>query len=268
MHPDSGHRVEAVMRQSFTWWSFTMGRDIEPNAFLREAAAAGVQGVEMLPEAHWPIARDVGLELVNVTGHKLEEGFNNPSRHAALANEVRLKIDSAAEGGVEAVIVFAGDRFGDGDDDRAIAACVEGLGPVVSHAAGAGVQLLIELLNSKVDHPGQQCDRTEFGAQIVRGVDSPALKLLYDGYHMQLMEGDLSRTIKANFDLIGHVHTAGAPGRRDLDDRQEINWRGIAGLLRHLGYDRWVGHEFIPRGEPIGALKQAVALFDAHEHEA
>lgn len=256
------------MRQSFAWWSFTMGRDVEPAPFLREAKAAGARGVEMLPEAHWPIARDLGLALVTLTGHRLEEGFNDPARHAALQALVRQKIDAAAEGGCEAVIVFAGDRFGDGDDERAIAACVEGLAPMAAHAAGAGVRLLIELLNSKVDHPGQQCDRTAFGAEIVRQVGSPALKLLYDGYHMQLMEGDLSRTIKANFDLIGHVHTAGAPGRRDLDDRQEINWRGIAGLLRHLGYDRWVGHEFIPRGEPIAALKEAVALFDADAGEA
>lgn len=256
------------MRQSFTWWSFTMGRDVEPEAFLRDAAGAGAQGVEMLPQAHWPIARDLGLELVTVTGHKLEEGFNDPARHAGLQGDVRRMIDTAAEGGALAVIVFAGNRFGDGDDDRAIAACVEGLAPMAAHAHGAGVRLLIELLNSKVDHPGQQCDRTAFGAQVVRGVGSPALKLLYDGYHMQLMEGDLSRTIKANFDLIGHVHTAGAPGRRDLDDRQEINWRGVAGLLRHLGYDQWVGHEFIPRGEPIAALKEAVALFDAPGREA
>jgi hydroxypyruvate isomerase len=257
-----------MMRQSFAWWSFTMGREVEPESFLRDAAAAGAQGVEMLPQAHWPIARDLGLDLVTLSGHKLEEGFNDPARHAGLQTDVRRQIDAAAHGGVEAVIVFAGNRFGDGDDGRAVAACVEGLGPVAAHAQGAGVRLLIELLNSKVDHPGQQCDRTAFGAEVVRGVGSPALKLLYDGYHMQLMEGDLSRTIKANFDLIGHVHTAGAPGRRDLDDRQEINWRGVAGLLRHLGYDQWVGHEFIPRGEPIAALRQAVALFDAPSGEA
>ncbi|ODT62918.1 MAG: hypothetical protein ABS77_05500 [Phenylobacterium sp. SCN 69-14] len=256
------------MRQSFAWWSFTAGREVEPAAFLKQAAAVGVQGVEMLPQAHWPIARDLGLDIVTVTGHRLEEGFNDPARHAALQGEVRRGLDEAARGGAQALIVFAGNRFGDGDDERAIAACVEGLRPLAAHAADLGVRLLMELLNSKVDHPGQQCDRTAFGAAVARGVGSPALKLLYDGYHMQLMEGDLSRTIKANFDLIGHVHTAGAPGRRDLDDRQEINWRAIAGLLRHLGYDQWVGHEFIPRGEPIAALRQAVALFDARQGEA
>jgi len=174
---------------------------------------------------------------------------------------VRRNIDTAAAGGCEAVIVFSGDRIGDGADQPAIAACVEGLAPVVAHAEAAGVRLLLELLNSKVDHPGHQCDRTAFGAAVVRGVESPALRLLYDGYHMQLMEGDLMRTIRANIDLIGHVHTAGAPGRRDLDDRQEINWTAIAGLLRHLDYAHWVGHEFVPRGEPVPALRAAISQF-------
>ena len=251
-----------MMRQSFAWWSFTLGQDVEPAPFLRAAAKAGAQGVEMLPEAHWPLARDVGLSLVTVSGHALEEGFNDRSRHAALTTEVCRKIDAAAAGGVDAVIVFAGSRFGDGADAPAVNACVDGLAPLIAHAESAGVRLLLELLNSKVDHPGHQCDRTAFGAEIVRQVGSPTLTLLYDGYHMQLMEGDLSRTIKANFDLIGHVHTAGAPGRRDLDDHQEINWRAIAGLLRHLGYDRWVGHEFVPRGDPIAALRQAIAIFE------
>lgn len=251
-----------MIRQSFAWWSFTAGRQIDAPALLKAAAAAGAQGVEMLPEALWPVAKDAGLSLVTLTGHTLEHGFNDPSLHAALSDEVRRNIDSAAAGGVEAVIVFSGDRIGDGADAPAIAACIEGLAPVVAHAEAAGVRLLMELLNSKVDHPGHQCDRTSFGAEVVRGVGSPALRLLYDGYHMQMMEGDLSRTIQANFDLIGHVHTAGAPGRRDLDNRQEINWPAIAGLLRYLKYDQWVGHEFIPRGEPVAALQAALAQFD------
>jgi hydroxypyruvate isomerase len=251
------------MRQSFAWWSFSLDPNVEPEALLRGAAAAGIEGVEMLPQPLWPVARDAGLSLVTLTGHKLETGFNDRSLHAALSDEVRRNIDAAAEGGVESVIVFSGNRIGDGADGPAIVACVEALAPLADYAKAAGVQLLLELLNSKVDHPGQQCDRTAFGAEVVQGVNSPSLRLLYDGYHMQLMEGDLSRTIQANFDLIGHVHTGGAPGRRDLDDRQEINWPAIAGLLRHLNYKGWIGHEFIPRGEPVAALKAAKARIDA-----
>jgi hydroxypyruvate isomerase len=249
-----------MIRQSFAWWSFALRND-DPEQLLRDAAAVGATGVEMLPEPLWPLARDHGLELVNLTGHALEHGFNDPARHAALTDEVRRKIDLAAKSHVGAVIVFAGSRFGDGADEPAIRACVEGLGPIVEHARDAGVRLLLELLNSKVDHPGHQCDRTAFGADIVRQLASPSLRLLYDAYHMQLMEGDLSRTIKANIDLIGHIHTGGAPGRSNLDDRQEINWRAIAGLLHHLDYKHWVGHEFIPRGDPVTALKQAIGHF-------
>lgn len=249
------------MRQSFAWWSFSIGRQIEPERLLREAAAAGADGVEMLPEALWPVARDLGLSLVTLTGHALDAGFNDPARHGALQDEVRRNVDAAAAGGVEAVIVFSGARIGDGADAPAIDACVDGLGPVAEHAGKAGVRLLMELLNSKVDHPGHQCDRTAFGAAVVRRLESPSLRLLYDGYHMQLMEGDLIRTIRANFDLIGHVHTGGAPGRHDLDDTQEINWRAIGGMLRRLGYEGWVGHEFMPRREPIAALRQAMGLF-------
>ncbi|MCF8504953.1 MAG: TIM barrel protein [Caulobacter sp.] len=251
-----------MIRQSFAWWSFTAGREVDPATLLREAAAAGARGVEMLPEALWPVAKDAGLSIVTLTGHTLERGFNDPTLHAALSDEVRRNIDTAAAGGCEAVIVFSGNRIGDGADGPAIAACIEGLAPAVAHAEAAGVRLLMELLNSKVDHPGHQCDRTAFGAAVIRGVGSPALRLLYDGYHMQLMEGDLMRTIRANIDLIGHVHTAGAPGRRDLDDRQEINWPAIAGLLRHLGYRHWVGHEFVPRGEPVPALAAAISQFE------
>jgi hydroxypyruvate isomerase len=235
----------------------------DPRALLAGAAQAGAKGVEMLPDDLWPVAQDLGLSIVTLSGHALETGFNDPARHAALRDEVRRRIDDAAAGGCEAVIVFSGSRIGDGADAPAIAACVDGLGPVVEHAKAAGVRLLLELLNSKVDHPGHQCDRTAFGAEIVRRVDDPVLRLLYDGYHMQLMEGDLIRTLTGHLDLIGHVHTAGAPGRRDLDDRQEINWPAIAGQLARKGYGRWVGHEFVPRGEPVAALRQAVALFNA-----
>ncbi|MCA3716608.1 TIM barrel protein [Phenylobacterium sp.] len=252
-----------MIRQSFAWWSFAMDPATDPRALLAGAAGAGAQGVEMLPDDLWPVAQDLGLTIVTLSGHALETGFNDPSRHAALRDEVRRRIDDAAAGGCEAVIVFSGSRIGDGADAPAIAACVEGLGPVVEHAKAAGVRLLLELLNSKVDHPGHQCDRTAFGAAVVRQLDDPGLRLLYDGYHMQLMEGDLSRTITDHLDLIGHVHTAGAPGRHDLDDRQEINWRAIAGLLARKGYGQWVGHEFVPRGEPVAALAQAIALFNA-----
>lgn len=249
------------MRQSFAWWSFTHRREVEPASFLRAAVEAGVAGVEMLPRELWPQARDAGLELATGGHGRPEQGFNDATAHEARRDEVRRGIDDAGRGGPRTLIVFSGNRLGHGSDEDAIAVTAEGLAPVAAEAEAAGVSLVLELLNSKVDHPGYQCDRTAWGAEAVRRVGSPALRLLYDAYHMQLMEGDLSRTIKANIDLIGHVHTAGAPGRRDLDDRQEVNWRGIGGLLRHLGYTGWIGHEFIPRGDPVAALRHAIAQF-------
>jgi hydroxypyruvate isomerase len=250
------------VRQSFAWWSFTAKqRPDDPARFLRDAATAGAGGVEMLPPKWWPAARDAGLTLVTLTGHSIETGFNDSRNHASVGDTVRRAIELAASGGVHGVIVFSGNREPNIDDARGIANTVEGLAPLAPAAHSAGVVLLLELLNSRVDHPGYQCDRSDWGFEVVRRVGSPGLRALYDGYHMQTMEGNLSPTIAANIDLIGHVHTGGAPGRSDLDDDQDINWPGVAATLRRVGYAGWIGHEFIPKGEPIAALAQACALF-------
>ncbi|NNE72196.1 MAG: TIM barrel protein [Acidimicrobiales bacterium] len=253
------------MKQSFAWWSFLMGTPDpdEQLEVLKAAAEMGYAGVEMAPEELWPAVADAGLAMVTMIGHEIERGFNDPALHPELTTAVAAAIDTAAAGGVPFVIVFSGNTVDPAapDDELAIANCVAGLTPLAAQAGAAGVTLLLELLNSKVDHPGYQCDRSWWGFEVVRRVGSPGLKVLFDAYHMQMMEGDLTRTIKANLDLIGHIHTAGAPGRRDLDDRQEVNWRSIAGLLTHLGYDGWVGHEFMPRAEPIPALRAAYEVF-------
>ncbi|MCH7789864.1 MAG: TIM barrel protein [Acidobacteria bacterium] len=250
------------MRQSFTWWSFTLTDPPDDvGAFLQAASDIGFEGVEMLPPEHASTAAGAGLQLVTATGHEIEHGFNDPARHAELHETVGSAIEEASAAGVANVIVFSGNHIGD-DDDTAIAHCAAGLAPLVEQAERSGVTLLLELLNSKVDHPGYQCDRSEWGFEVIRTVDSPSLRVLFDVYHMQLMEGDLLRTLKANLALVGHIHTAGVPGRRDLDDRQEIHWPGLAGLLVHLGYDGWVGHEFMPRGDALDALAQAHAIFD------
>lgn len=112
-----------------------------------------------------------------------------------------------------------------------------------------------------MDHVGHECDSTDWAAAVIERVGSPALRILYDMYHMQIMEGDLIRTIRNKFSLIGHVHVAGVPGRTELDDRQEVNWRAIAAVLREQDYPGYVTHEFIPRGDPVAALRQAFGLF-------
>lgn len=256
------------MKQSFAWWAFTMGAsEAEQLALLRAAADIGYGGAEMVPEELWGAAQDAGLQIVTMTGHDIEEGFNDLSNHDELSARVSAAISTAAAGGVPYVIVFSGNAASEGspaiDQETGVANCATGLAPLAAEAEAAGVTLVLELLNSKVDHPGYHCDNSAYGFDVVRRVDSPGLKVLFDLYHMQLMEGDLIRSVKANLDLIGHIHTAGAPGRRDLDDRQEVHWPGIAGVLNHIGYDGWVGHEFMPRGDATEALRQAHGIFAA-----
>ncbi|MGW2785113.1 hydroxypyruvate isomerase family protein [Streptomyces populi] len=247
-------------RQSFAWWSFAEAPVQHPD-LLGLAASIGLEGVDFLPEELWPRARDLGLDLVVVDGHEsIDIGFNNRVHHADLSDQVLRALDRAVDAGVLNLSVMSGDT-GSATDEEAIAICAEGIAPLAQRAEQAGVGLLLEPLNTKVDHPGHQCRTTAWGAAVVDLVGSPALRLLYDVYHMQLMEGDLLRTISTHLDRIGHLHTAGVPGRQELDHRQEVNWPAIALLLRERGYGGFVGHEFIPRGNPEDALRQAHALF-------
>lgn len=232
----------------------------DPSKLLADAAAIGLLGVEMLTPDLYPAARDVGLEFVSITGHDLDVGFNNPANHPHLTDGIRAKITHAHDEGIRGVIVFSGKRCGYSDHD-AIGHMSDALAPLAEEAGQAGVELWLELLNSRIDHPGQQCDRSAFAFAVARAVDTPSFKVLFDCYHMQIMEGNLMSTITANLDVIGHVHTAGVPGRRELDDHQEINWPAIAGLLHTSGYAGWIGHEFVPRGDPIATLRSALAQF-------
>ncbi|MFD7136159.1 TIM barrel protein [Streptomyces sp. NPDC059894] len=248
--------------QSFAWWSFAEARHQVPY-LLERAAEVGMRGVDFLPRELWPRARALGLELVVVDGHAtIEDGFNDPTRHAELGEQVRRSIALAHAEGVRHLSVMSGDQ-GSLNDEQAVAACAEALAPLAEEAARAGVGLLLEPLNTKVDHPEHQCRSTNWAASVVDRVGSGSLKILYDVYHMQLMEGDLLRTIEAHLDRIGHFHTAGVPGRHELDHQQEVNWAAIADALRAWGYDGFVGHEFIPRGDPVKALQQAFDIFDA-----
>ncbi|MET9356566.1 TIM barrel protein [Streptomyces sp. NPDC006617] len=247
--------------QSFAWWSFAEARYQVPD-LLERAAEIGMEGVDFLPRDLWPRARALGLELVVVDGHEtIEDGFNNPARHAALGEQVRRSIELAHAEGVRHLSVMSGDR-GSLNDEEAVAACAEALASLAEEAAQAGVGLLLEPLNTKVDHPEHQCRSTNWAASVVDRVGSGSLKILYDVYHMQLMEGDLLRTIEAHLDHIGHFHTAGVPGRHELDHRQEVNWGAIADALCAWGYEGFVGHEFIPREDPVKALQQAFDIFD------
>jgi hydroxypyruvate isomerase len=157
------------------------------------------------------------------------------------------------------VITFFGNRMGLGDEE-AKASCIAGLNRVKKLGEDHGVTICVELLNSKVDHKDYQGDHTAFGVEIVKAVASPRVKLLYDAYHMQIMEGDLIRTIREAKDYIAHIHTGGVPGRHELDATQEVNWRAVALALADIGFQGYVAHEFVPTRDPLTSLREAVAL--------
>jgi hydroxypyruvate isomerase len=159
------------------------------------------------------------------------------------------------------VITFFGNRRGMPDAD-AVANCVAALNRVKKVAEDHGVTVCVELLNSKVNHPDYQGDHTAFGLEVVKAVGSPRVKLLYDIYHMQIMEGDVISTIRQHHDWIAHYHTGGVPGRHELDDTQELNWRAVCAAIADTGFTGFVAHEFVPTRDPLTSLREAVALCD------
>lgn len=202
-----------------------------------------------------------GLRVVSIGGHdSLPDGLNNADNHDRIAEELRESIEVAAAYGVDGLICFSGNRIPGMSEQEAIANTAAGLRRAAPHAEAKGVNLNLELLNSKVNHAGYQCDHSAWGLAVLQQIESPNVKLLYDIYHMQIMEGDVIRTMTENLDAIGHIHTAGNPGRNELDDNQELNYRGICRALSRSGYDGYVGHEFHPRGDVVEALRQAFEI--------
>ncbi len=209
------------------------------------------------------LAREHGLVVASMVGHSsLGEGLNAREHHDRIEDELCESISLAAANGVPGLICLSGNRVPGRSEQEAIETTAEGLRRVAPYAEERGVNLNLELLNSKVDHPGYNCDHTSWGVAVCELVDSPRVKLLYDIYHMQIMEGDVIRTIQQHIQWIGHFHTAGNPGRRDFDDTQELNYAGICAAIAATGYDLYVGHEFRPKGDLIAALRQAFAICD------
>jgi hydroxypyruvate isomerase len=236
--------------------------------FCTLAAEAGYAAVELWarpPEFEQIIeaAKRAGLAVASMSGHTaLADGLNKRSNHVRIEEELRVSIDLAAQHGIAGLICFSGNRQPHQSELEAIAATADGLARIAPYAEEKGVNLNLELLNSKVDHPGYQCDHTSWGAAVCERVNSPRVKLLYDIYHMQIMEGDVIRTIRSHIRWIGHFHTAGNPGRNDLDDSQELNYRGICQAIAATGYRYYVGHEFRPKGDPLAALRTTFAICD------
>jgi hydroxypyruvate isomerase len=209
------------------------------------------------------LAKKHGLIVASMCGHEsLSDGLNKRSNHDRIEDELKTAIDIAAKHGIPGVICFSGNRQPYQTELEAIEAVADGLRRVAPYAERKGINLNLELLNSKVDHPGYQCDHTAWGVAVCERVNSPRTKLLYDIYHMQIMEGDVIRTIRENVKWIGHFHTAGNPGRNDMDDTQELNYAGICRAIAETSYNLYVGHEFTSKGNLIEALRRTFVLCD------
>jgi hydroxypyruvate isomerase len=255
------------IQQSFCYPCFKT-KEMSLDTVCREAAAIGLKAVELWfrgPDFDELVAtaKKHRLVIASMCGHKsLTDGLNKPENHDRIEAELRESLEIAARVGIPGLICFSGNRNEGQGDEEALDVCAAGLRRVTPAAEKLGINLNMELLNSKVDHKGYQCDHTAWGVAMCRRVGSPRAKLLYDIYHMQIMEGDVIRTIRENIQWIGHFHTAGNPERRDLDDAQELNYVGICRAIAATGYDLYMGHEFTPRGERIDGLRRGFAVCD------
>jgi len=231
--------------------------------FCRALADMGLTAIDLLEENEWPIAREHGLicSMGYAGGGSIRDGLNVKANHDGIVRNFTETIPRAAAMKVANVITFFGNKRGMGDDE-ATANCVAGLNRVKKIAEEHDVTICVELLNSKVNHPDYQGDRTAFGVEIVKAVGSPRVKLLYDIYHMQIMEGDVIRTIRDNHQYIAHYHTGGVPGRHELDDTQEVNWPAVCRAIVGTGFRGFLAHEFVPTRDPLTSLREAVTLCD------
>ena len=237
--------------------------DLTPEGFIRGAAKVGLAAVELIDQQYWPLVKELGLNIATFAGHSsLTDGLNKRENHDRIEDELLANIELAAANDIPGLITFSGNRYEGLSDEEGIDIIAEGLSRVTKAAEEKGINLCLELLNSKVNHPDYQCDSTAWGVEVCKRVNSPRAKLLYDIYHMQIMEGDIIRTLQDNIEYIGHFHTAGNPGRHDLDEEQEINYPPIMRAIAETGYTLYVGHEFIPKGDPIEGLRAAAQLCD------
>ena len=219
-----------------------------------------MSGIDLVNSVDWPTVRKYGLTPAMTPGAgTISEAWNRKENHDRLEKEMRENLAKAAEAKVPNVITFSGNRRGLSDDEGK-ENCILGLQRVKKAAEDAGVTVCLELLNSKVDHKDYQCDHTRWGVDVIKAVDSPRVKRLYDISHMQIMEGDIIRTIRDNIQSIAHFHTGGVPGRHELDDTQELRWRTIAKAIADLNYQGFIAHEFVPVKDPMTSLKQAIEL--------
>ncbi len=252
------------INQSIAWWCVEKYWSVEQAC--RIAKELGCKSIELVEPQHWPTLKKHGLVCALHSSHGFDQGMNNPKYQEMCLAKLRTSIDACAEHGFPNVITFTGFRE-DISDEAGIVNCVNGYKKIIGYAEKKKVNLCLEMLNSRVavemqGHPGYQGDHTDYCMEIIKQVGSPRMKLLFDIYHVQIMDGDIISRLRQYKDYIGHYHTAGNPGRRELDDEQEINFPPIMREIVRTGYTGYVGQEFIPTGDPLKGFRQAVTLCD------
>ncbi len=252
------------LKQCVTEGVFSKSMDFEDTC--RQAARLGSKGYDLIGPERWPILKKYGLIPTMYPpgpGGTIPNALNRTENHARLEERMHAAIDESAANGVPAIITFSGNRRGM-NDDLGADNCVAFLNRVKAHAEDKGIDICMELLNSKVNHKDYMCDHTAWGVGVMKRVNSPRVKLLYDIYHMQIMEGDIARTITDNIQWIGHFHTGGNPGRHEIDGTQELDYHFVAETIANLGFTGYIAHEYSPAPgrEAIASLKQAMEICD------
>lgn len=256
-----GKQLKGRVKHSVCKWCYS---DIPLDEFCMAVRDLGMHSVELVGPDEWPTLKKYGLTCAMPwgAGKGIVEGFNNPDLHDELLASYEEVIPQAADAGLDKIICFSGNRNGM-DDETGLENCAVGLKRLMSTAEKHNVTVCMELLNSKVDHPDYMCDRTPWGVELVDRVGSENFKLLYDIYHMQIMEGDVIRTIRDHHQYIAHYHTGGVPGRNEIDDTQELYYPAIVEAIVETGYGGFIGQEFIPTWpDKLEALRSGVEICD------
>jgi hydroxypyruvate isomerase len=249
------------LKQSVCYWTY---QKWYPNLddFCKEAARIGLKGVDLVTPAQYGTVKKYGLTPAMTSGsgpNTIPIGLNRRENHEKVLESLRGDITAAANAGVPNVITFSGNRKGMADNEG-LENCAVGLNKIKGYAEEKGVTVALELLNSKVNHKDYMADHTAWGVELMKRVNSPKIKLLYDIYHMQIMEGDVIRTIRENIQYLAHFHTGGNPGRHEIDQTQELNYHAVAQAIADTGFNGVITHEYTPVHDPLKSLAQAIEI--------
>ena len=246
------------INQSVCLWCYSK---MKVEDLAANAAKMGIKGMDLVGPEHWATLKKYNLIGTMTPSHGITKGLNRKENWEECLGSMRKGIEATADAGFPNVICFSGNRAGMSDDEG-LANCAAALKQIVGLAEEKKVTICMELLNSRVNHKDYMCDLSQWGVKLVKAVGSDRFKLLYDIYHMQIMEGDVIATIKRDHECFGHYHTGGVPGRAEIDETQELYYPAIMQAIIATGYKGFVGQEFVPKRDPMASLAQAAKICD------